>query len=279
MAEATNISWADCTFNPWVGCAYKSPGCLNCYAENLMDRRYHRVKWGKGEPRSRTKTWNDPVKWNKAAEAAGVRKKVFCASLADWLDEEVPREWRMDLFYLILSCPNLDWLMLTKRPENAREMLPRGWLNNPLPNLWFGVSAENQKYYDLRVSQMMQIPAAIRWVSYEPALGPIDGLGFWEDKIWHPDWLVIGGESDQMTPARPFEIEWAEQVIVKCRACGVAPFMKQVGSNPTYRGRPYITKDRAGADLDELPLSIQVREFPLAFPHAGPGDLAHGVSH
>ncbi len=288
MAEFTKIAWTGTpkpdgtvdpggTFNPWIGCSRVSPGCENCYAENLMDHRYKKVKWGPGQPRNRTKTWNDPVKWNRQAEKAGVRKKVFCASLADFLDEEVPHQWREDLFALIESCKWIDWLMLTKRIENANVMLPTAWILNPLPHVWMGVTAENQKYWDIRVPQLIALPAAVRWVSYEPSLGPLDISshvpietdrdGSWRYKskfgeISMIDWLIIGGESDQTTPAREFHIEWCEDAIAQCRAAGVVPFMKQVGSNAFYRGEPFKTKDKAGVDPSEWPESIRVREFP-----------------
>jgi len=270
MAETTKISWTStilpdgswvsgATFNPWLGCSRVSPGCENCYAENLMDHRYKRVEWGPGKPRVRTKTWKDPVKWNKEAGATGVRKKVFCASLADWLDEEIDLSWREDLFDLIEQCTNLDWLMLTKRPQNAEKFLRFSWLDNPLPHVWFGVTAENQKWWDVRVRQLADVPAETKWVSYEPSLGPlmIDTIS-----ARSCDWLIIGGESEQTSEAREFKIEWAESVIEQCRAWDIVPFMKQVGGNATYQGKPFKTKDKAGTDPDEWPYLIRVREFP-----------------
>lgn len=224
-----------------------------------MDNRYHRVEWGPGKPRSRTKTWKDPIRWNKEAKAKGIRKKVFCASLADWLDEEVPCQWREDLFDLIESCTSIDWLMLTKRPQNAKEMLPIKWWDSPLSHVWFGVTAENQKYFNIRVPIMACIPAALRWVSYEPALGPIiiDA-----ERKAYLDWLIIGGESEQSSEARPFEIEWAESAIDQCLNLGIVPFMKQVGTNAMFRGQPFKTKDKAGTNPEEWPQSVAVREFP-----------------
>lgn len=132
MAKHSSIEWTDHTFNPWYGCTKVSPGCEHCYAEALMDHRYHKVHWGKGRPRQRTGRayWKEPVMWNaKEADWDGIetyggieivrhRPRVFCASLADWLDEEVPLEWLADLLRLIFETPHLDWLLLTKRPEN-----------------------------------------------------------------------------------------------------------------------------------------------------------------
>jgi protein gp37 len=257
MAENSNIAWTDDTFNPWLGCTRVSPGCQNCYAEQLMDRRYRRVKWGPGQPRMRTKTWGDPVKFNRTAEKEGIRRKVFCASLADWLDDEVPHQWREDLIALIESCRWIDWLMLTKRLQNLSLMVPTRWLDNPLPNVWQGVTAENQEYWDLRVPLLRETPAAVRWVSYEPALGPLrigpkPGV----------DWLIIGGESDQMAPAREFKMEWADDLIDQCRARGVVPFMKQIGSNVTWLGRKVIVPSKAGDDPAQWHPRLRVRGFP-----------------
>src|SRR5262249_19333854 len=255
--ENSKIAWTNHTFNPWIGCSRVSPGCQNCYAENLMDRRYGRVKWGPGNPRSRTKTWNDPLKWNREAEQNGTRARVFCASLADYLDEEVPEQWRNELFGLIERCPNLDWLILTKRIEYARSMLPQRWLKNPRPWVWLGVTAENQKYWNERVPVLEDLPAAVRWVSYEPALGPIN-LGE-QDGV---DWVIIGGESTQSDPARRFDMEWAEAMIRQCRQKGIAPFVKQLGSNVYLDDKPWRCKDKAGANPEEWPNAIRVREFP-----------------
>lgn len=129
MAETTGISWCDSTFNPFIGCTKVSPGCDHCYAEALMDKRWHKVQWGAGQPRQRTSAanWKQPLKWEREAAAFmaehGRRRRVFCASLADVFDNEVPSEWRADLFALIRATPNLDWLVLTKRVGNVVPML------------------------------------------------------------------------------------------------------------------------------------------------------------
>lgn len=284
MAEFSKISWTDGTFNPWIGCTRVSPGCQNCYAENLMDARYGRVKWGPGNPRSRTKTWGDPVRWNRQAAKDGVRKKVFCASLADWLDDGVPDEWRADLLSLVFSCESVDWLMLTKRPENFANLVGRAsmflsksaedsekmmrwsvgaWFPD---NVWFGVTAENQEWWDRRVPILESIPAALRWVSYEPALGE---LIIPDDTT--VEWLIIGGESEQGSLAREFKLEWAANPIMDCRRLGVTPFMKQVGSNATWAGHAFPTKDRAGADPSEWLGCINVQEFPVSPALLKPG--------
>ena len=296
MAEFSKISWTDATWNPWIGCSRVSEGCKNCYAENLMDRRYHRVEWGPGKPRVRTKTWNDPVKWNRWAlegvcrnchgkgfttekvvvpgelekqkieiqcmeckngKVDPYRVKVFCASLADWLDEEVPVQWREDVFDLVEACKSIDWLMLTKRIQNFATMVPTKWLGEPLKNVWVGVTAENQEWWDKRVPILAKTPASLRWVSYEPALGPI---------VIHENsgvnWIIAGGESEQTMDARRFDVEWTESVIEQCRKYGIVPFMKQKGTNAFYHGERLNCIDKAGTDPDEWPTTVRVREFP-----------------
>src|ERR1035438_4677168 len=112
--ENSHIQWTDHTFNPWIGCTKVAPECKYCYAEEQQDHRYGRVKWGKGQPRSRTSEnyWKQPIAWDKEASKFERRDKVFCASLADVFDEEVDDSWRNDLFALIDKTPNLDWLLL-----------------------------------------------------------------------------------------------------------------------------------------------------------------------
>lgn len=198
MAENSAISWTDHTFNPWIGCTKVSDGCKNCYAERDFDKRRHVVEWGPGKPRHRTvaSNWRKPRIWNAKAEKAGTRPRVFCASLADWLDPEVPVAWLADLLALIQETPHLDWLLLTKRPELWRQRLAhvfgvelsenrgaeRGrlqlawdWFHakNAPANVWIGTTVENQKA-TARIPHLLRIPARVRFLSCEPLLGPID---------------------------------------------------------------------------------------------------------
>ena len=176
MAETTKISWTDSTFNPWIGCTNVSPGCDHCYAEALNDR-HQWTEWGPHGKRHRTTTsWRNPAQWqNRAAAFArehGRRQRVFCASLADVFDNQVPAEWREDLFALIRRCPDLDWQLLTKRPQNIAKFLPPDW-GDGYPNVWLGATAESQAYFDQRWPVLARTPAAVRFVSYEPAIGPL----------------------------------------------------------------------------------------------------------
>ncbi len=298
MGSTTKISWCDATFNPWVGCTKVSAGCANCYAERDMDIRRGFAKWGRGKPRRRTSqaNWRQPIKWDQEAAAAGVRRRVFCASLADVFDEELNDDWRVDLFHdIITETPHLDWLLLTKRPGVAWRFMSgialaypeRAW---PLPNVWLGVSVENQATADERIPILLQIPAAVRWVSYEPAIGPVDFECFpstgcpteWLDKRPGIDWIVVGGESGPK--ARSFDVAWAHSTIAQCRTAGVSCFVKQLGSKPMAiegsdaakrwepNGRDGIgfmddcagvhLHDSKGADPAEWPEDLRLAEWP-----------------
>jgi protein gp37 len=131
MAQNSKIEWTDHTFNPWVGCTNVSPGCDHCYAE-AWSKRSGLVKWGKN-PRRRTSEayWRAPMKWQAASRSFSIqngrRQRVFCASLADVFENKADAEWRSDLFQLIAATPALDWLLLTKRPQNIEKMLPKSW--------------------------------------------------------------------------------------------------------------------------------------------------------
>lgn len=246
MAENSKIEWTDHTFNPWIGCTKVSPGCANCYAETLNSRMKW-TEWGDHGKRVRTSesNWKLPLKWNREAKASGIRKKVFCASLADWLDYKAPTAWRRDLLELINATPWLDWQLLTKRPESFSARmheamgqgsdLARQWLNGKIPNnVWAGISAEAQNRYDERIRFLYKIPARIRFVSAEPLLGPIDMIDM------EPDWLIVGGESG--ANARPINPEWVRSLRDQCKALtGCAFFFKQWGG---------VNKKAAGNLLD-----------------------------
>lgn len=227
MADQTKIEWTDRTFNPWTGCTKISPGCDNCYAEAWSKRSGH-VRWG-NHPRKRTTEayWRAPLAWQKAAPefiaTYGRRPRVFCASLADVFDNQVDPAWRVDLFELIRSTPDLDWQLLTKRPQNIAKMLPTDWGERGWSNVWLGFTAEDQLRFDQRKRFIAAIPAAVWFVSYEPAIG---ALRITDDDP-APDWLIIGGESGPN--ARPMKAEWVDDALEDCRRRGVAPFFKQWG--------------------------------------------------
>ena len=225
MAETTAISWCDHTFNPWIGCTRVSPGCDHCYAARDNERRKWVSAWG--AERRRTKTWRDPIRWNRKAKSDGIRRRVFCASLADVFDNQVPAEWRADLWDLIASCDGLDWLLLTKRPQNIAKMLPADdpirygtW---PWRHIWLGTTAENQGEHDRRWPLLARTGAYVRFLSCEPLLGPIilDGRGP------YPDWIITGGESGPSH--RGVNPDWIRSLRDQCADRGIAFHHKQWG--------------------------------------------------
>ena len=244
MAENSKIEWTDNTFNPWIGCQKVSPGCDHCYAETQNAfRKWNGGTWGPHAPRKRTseENWKNPLRWNRQARETGTRVRVFCASLADVWDNRAPQEWRRDLFQLIAATPELDWQLLTKRPENIAKMLPTAIANlKPWPwrNVWLGTTCEDQKHYDRRWQILSEIPAVVHFVSYEPALGPLvlpSGSPL-------PDWIICGGESG--AGARMMDPQWAHDLLLHCQREKIAFFMKQM------TGKKPIPKD------------LLVRQFP-----------------
>lgn len=243
MSDNTNIEWCDSTFNPWIGCTKVGPGCDHCYAEADFDLRKHRAKWGPGNPRSRTSpaNWKKPLQWARQhAEffaTHGRRRRVFCSSLADVFDNEVPREWRYDLLWLISNTPNLDWLILTKRIGNAHRMLTDEcsrmgfpWSAERWPHVWLGATVVNQEEADRDIPKLLAVPAAVRWLSMEPLLGPVS-LDYWpmfgEDARPLLHWIVVGGESGPKT--RPMHPDWARSLRDQCASVGTPFLFKQWG--------------------------------------------------
>ena len=243
MAENTGIAWTHHTYNPWIGCERISPACDLCYAATDYGEggRRARVVWG--GPRSRTKTHKSVLKFERDAAKAGVRRRVFCASLADVFDNQVPDEWRADLWALIDRCRALDWMLLTKRPQNIAKMLPR-WVD---PGRMCGsATTENQEEADRRLPILLRIPAVVHFASVEPQLEAVDldqylGAGL--------DWVILGGESGR--DYRPFDPDWARSLRDQCGASGAAFFMKQLGGHPNKRDR-----------IDDLPLDLRIRQWP-----------------
>ena len=207
-----------------------------------MDNRYGRVEWGPGGTRVRTSAayWKQPMKWDREAGAEGVRRRVFCASLADVFEDRPELEpWRLDLFALIDRTPGLDWLLLTKRPEN----IPALWAyfagsSDPYypPNVWIGTSVEDQAAAYRRIPELLAIPAAVRFLSVEPMLAPVDLDGWlavrqgwkrFEGDHSGPDihWVIVGGESGR--GARPMDEEWVRSIRDRCQSANVAFFYKQ----------------------------------------------------
>jgi len=287
----TKIEWCDATFNPWWGCVKVSPGCAKCYAETFDRRAFGTSKhvtpagevrephWGKDAHRRffGEKHWRQPLAWDRAAEnamnaaehgqaggASGClphRPRVFCASMADVFEDrpDLVAE-RSRLACLIESTPNLDWLLLTKRPENVLRLWSWGFP----PNVWLGTTCEDQQRADERIPHLLAVPAAVRFLSVEPMLGPVvlspEAIGGYpESEEWarngpnrdRIDWVIVGGESG--AGARPFDVGWARDIVEQCRVAGVACFVKQFGARP-------FTEN---ANLEDWPASVDFAPYPL----------------
>lgn len=294
MGETT-IQWTNFTFNPWEGCEKVSPGCKHCYAE-ARDKRFTGGKhWGPDGVRRRTvpSNWFQPTKWNRDAQRAGVRARVFCASLADVFEDRPElAPWRLDLFKLIRTTPWLDWQLLTKRPQNViaallesyerakalppidfsltARMLDEWMMGKPPANVWLGCTVENNEMARERIPHLLAVDAAVRFISCEPLLERTTlglhhlatGCGPKPIKTTGIDWVIIGGESGDQ--ARPFHVDWARDLLQECLLAGVAPFVKQLGFAPMRRDRRdwrdsisplscIDLHDKHGGDWDEWP--------------------------
>jgi protein gp37 len=259
MGGVTAISWADHTFNAWIGCTKVSPACDGCYAEALMDKRYGRVEWGapgKGNgTRVRTSAgnWHQPIRWNKKAAAEGTRPFVFCSSLADVFDNQIPVEWRRDLFDLIIKTPDLVWLLLTKRPQNIVDQFRAisHTLDEWPRNAAIGTTVEDQKRFDLNVPALRKakrlVMPAFAFLSCEPLLGPLNG------SLHDIDWVITGGETDQGGhKARPTHPDWYRGLRDQCARAGIAYHHKQNGEFSDF--------DHIGMAWNDLPPKIQEQQ-------------------
>ncbi len=232
MAEATIIAWTDRTFNPWMGCVKVSDGCANCYAETLTSGRMGiRDLWGAKARRQRTApaNWKKPLKWNREAIAAGESTRVFCASLCDVFEGRTDTdEYLRDLWDLIRATPALDWQLLTKRPENILARLPADW-GDGWGHVWLGTSIEDARVAH-RAKTLSKVPARTRFISYEPAIGPLahalDLQGI--------DWVIYGGESGPGHRAE--DKQWARDVHALCGEQDAAFFHKQSAGYRTELG-------------------------------------------
>lgn len=326
MGAHSKIEWTDHTFSPWWGCTRVSPGCEHCYADAFSKRvgyggetspRKLPVLWG---PRSERrffgdKHWAEPLKWARDAAKAGQRRRVFCASMADVFEERPDLVGpRARLAGLIRETTHLDWLLLTKRPGNASRLWAGAWAAawdggdsigfEWAPNIWLGTTAEDQQRADERIPHLLAVPAAVRFVSNEPALGPVNLSQWmwplhwtWDRRFATPedaiasgarasqmrqalvlsparfvDWVIVGGESGG--GARPFDLAWARSTIAQCKAAGVAVFVKQMGANrvaaSSHGGTAVVSPELSrisrgkGGDWSEWPEDLRVREYPTA---------------
>lgn len=312
----TNIEWTDSAWNPIRGCSRVSAGCLNCYAERqairqirsgyagLIKRTSHGPAWT-GEVRLVPQLLDAPLRWRNP-------QRIFVNSMSDLFHEKVPDETIDRVFAIMAMAPQHTFQALTKRPDRMLRYLGRSgrrlavndamWPSGspfneirwPLPNVWLGVSVEDQAAADERIPLLLEAPAAVRFVSYEPALGPVEfaphltckGCGTRYRKSLRPgaidccpdgsdmlDWLIVGGESGQ--GARPCDVAWIRSAVEQCREASVPVFVKQMGANVTLSSdevermtgartvpHRWELRDRKGGDPAEWPEDLRVRQFP-----------------
>ncbi len=244
MGWNSSIGWCDATFNPWIGCTKLGPGCKNCYAEK--DDHFHKWTpdgWGKGKKRYLTShsSWQMPYQWNRKAVREGITYRVFCGSLCDIFDDEVDVLWLHDLIKVIINTPNLDWMLLTKRPYLIRDRLRsvslspkcseavaikiKEWFSygaKVMPNVWLGCSIVNDEEMWMAY-ELLKMPAVIHFLSIEPMLGPVDI----DDPELEIDWIICGGESGPK--ARPMHPLWARSLRDQCEDLEITFFFKQWG--------------------------------------------------
>lgn len=312
---STSIEWTDETWNPVTGCTKVSAGCKHCYAEAVFPRAYKAdtvpLRRADGSPSGvfRGRRFTDvvthperlsqPLRWRRP-------RRVFVNSMSDLFHEDVPRTFIDAVWSTMAEARHHIFQILTKRParmlEFMRDRKNKGWKAD-WRNIWLGVSVEDQESANERIPLLLQTPAAVRFVSYEPALGPVDfvrgGWSFLEPLRPPPgnktgwdrglDWIIVGGESGPK--ARPFDVAWARSVIEQCKAAGVPVFVKQLGARPIAYADPLPTeqsaesiarhgeydpdplefrlRDRKGGDPAEWPRDLRVREFPGDPPQEG----------
>lgn len=246
MSAGTKIEWTEATWNPVTGCDRVSPGCDNCYAERIATR------FGRpfiGEVQLHPARLDIPLRWRKP-------RRVFVNSVSDLFHPDVPDEFIERVFFTMGAAPRHTFQVLTKRPQRMAKLLDEAFRHRlvqehglssayrtwPLPNVWLGVSVENQRYADLRIPHLLATPAAVRFLSVEPMLGPvrlderdiIDDVAL--DEFVGVDWVIVGGESGP--GARPMDPQWGRDVRDQCTAAGVPYFFKQWGEWIPYEPDP-----------------------------------------
>jgi protein gp37 len=269
MAQNSTISWTNHTFNAWIGCTKISPGCKFCYAEAYA-QKYRLTKWGDAAQRRLTanSTWDRVLAWDRKAKKQKTRYRVFCSSLSDVMEDNLQLEqWRIRLWKLIDQTPNLDWLILTKRPDNYSKFLPSLWKNNFPKNVWLGTTICTQAEYNDNYLPFAQFQkdwsVETIFVSFEPLLENIKLIG------GAPNWSIIGGESGFLKNARKMELRWVQNLIMQIDMLNAEEkkhhvFFKQFGSQLAKILNFADKKGEAGIDL--LPQQydwLKRREIPF----------------
>lgn len=288
----TSIEWTDKVWNPIRGCSRVSAGCERCYAERVAARfsgaglpfeglatmTKNGPRWS-GKIKPVPEHLEDPLRWRQPC-------RIFVNSMSDLFHENLDEATIDRVFEIMMFSPRHTFQVLTKRADRmlhymigAKERLVgRRLVQWPLPNIWLGVSVENQKTADERIPLLLKTPAAVWFTSAEPLLGPINlgmatfGLDNRIQKHSFLDWVIVGGESGP--GARACEVEWIRQIVAQCKASMVPVFVKQLGAHPYFSntGNTLTLKDRKGGDMSKWPEDLKVREFP-----AGTRFLQHKV--
>jgi protein gp37 len=245
MSDRSTIEWTEATWNPVTGCTEVSPGCDNCYARTFAER-FRGVPGHPYEQGFDLKLWparlEQPDRWKKP-------RTIFVNSMSDLFHEDVPIAYISQVFDAMAAAPHHTYQVLTKRPGRMASVV-RQLRPQPLPQVWLGTSIELDKY-TWRAEKLRQTPAAVRFLSLEPLLGPLPSL-----ELHGLDWVIVGGESGH--GARPLEAEWVRDLRDRCAAQGVAFFFKQTGA-VWARELGYRSK---GTDAEEIPDEFLVRQYP-----------------
>jgi protein gp37 len=254
--------WAGYTFNGWVGCTEieGSPACDKCYAK-AGTRRAGLDLWGDDKPRQITSPgyWKQPARWNLLAKESGERRGVFCASYGDVFEDRPElAEPRARMLAMFEELDGLDLMLLTKRIENVRAMVPPHWLRGQWPgHVWLGATVETQEWAERRVPILCSLPAPIRFLSVEPLLGRVS-VAPWLAGPEGVDWIIIGGESGG--GARALELDATEALVEECVAAEVPVFVKQLGT-------AWAKQDRAGSPNKRLIAKLDPHgSNPYAWP-------------
>jgi protein gp37 len=260
-------------------CVHMTTGCEFCYAEALNVQGGTMLPFKPGHRKDveiflDEKMLANPLSWRQP-------RMIFVASMSDIFADFVEDAWLDRIFAVMASCQRHIFQLLTKRPQRMLEYCS---MRQPLPNVWLGVSCERQPEANQRIPLLLQMPAAVRFISAEPLLGPLD-LSAWPERVWlrtighdgsatRPglDWVLIGGESGPN--ARPFHVEWADDIVSQCKEAGVACFVKQLGSCSMASGYPLHLRDKKGGEMKEWPETLQVREYPKEVESIAPAQMS-----
>lgn len=248
MAVNSNISWTNSTWNPHMGCRKVSEACKYCYMHRILDKNGTDPK----QVFRNNQEFDRPLKWSSG-------KKIFTCSMSDFFIEEAD-EWRDELWEIIKKTKQHTYLILTKRPERIKENLPKDWSKKNYPNVWLGITIENQKTLD-RIHYLENIECSVKWVSFEPLLGEV----YLSDReISIIDWAVLGGESGYETGKyryRKTELSWFLSLMYQFRSSGIPIFFKQFGT--WYYKNKYMLKDWKGEKwCSNFPDSFKLRQYP-----------------